>query len=138
MGSLDNNEVANLRNDHVYVGVIDKLREYGMADTVSLPQLVAVGDQSSGKSSLLESITGFTFPRASSLCTRYATQITCSRDSIEGIDISIIPGPEPNEARRERLRSFKRSLKMDELALAQVFAEAGLVPHIPFFFSCSF
>ncbi|KAH8841775.1 Dynamin- protein 4C [Pyricularia oryzae] len=51
---------------------VDRLREL-IGTRIFLPQLVVVGDQSSGKSSVLESITGFAFPRAAELCTRYAT-----------------------------------------------------------------
>ncbi|KAK2005708.1 hypothetical protein LZ32DRAFT_611845 [Colletotrichum eremochloae] len=42
---------------------IDQLRERNIGAYLPLPQLVAVGDQSSGKSSLLESLTGIPFPR---------------------------------------------------------------------------
>jgi GTPase SAR1 family protein len=52
---------------------------------------VVVGDQSSGKSSLLEILTGFSFPQSNSLCTRYATQISCKRTAEESIVVSIIP-----------------------------------------------
>ncbi|KAK6526501.1 hypothetical protein TWF694_005084 [Orbilia ellipsospora] len=48
--------------------VIDQIRELQVGD-ISLPQLVAVGDQSCGKSSLLESITGISFPVGNQLCT---------------------------------------------------------------------
>lgn len=43
---------------------IDILREKNIGQYLPLPQLVAVGDQSSGKSSLLESITGIPGPNA--------------------------------------------------------------------------
>lgn len=33
---------------------LDKLREYGVDKYIELPQLIVVGDQSSGKSSVLE------------------------------------------------------------------------------------
>jgi hypothetical protein len=60
---------------------IDQLRERNIGAYLPLPQLVAVGDRSSGKSSLLESLTGIPFPRGQELCTRYATQITHRREA---------------------------------------------------------
>ncbi|KAM0608668.1 hypothetical protein ACHAP0_007782 [Verticillium nonalfalfae] len=88
MGSLTMTEPPATLGDEVYVNIIDKLRECGIADQVSLPQLVVVGDQSSGKSSVLESLTGFAFPRAAGLCTRYATQITSRRDDSEDLALA--------------------------------------------------
>ncbi|KXH42390.1 interferon-induced GTP-binding protein Mx1 [Colletotrichum salicis] len=100
---------------------IDKLRELGIAGLVPLPQLVVVGDQSSGKSSVLESVTGFNFPRAPELCTRYATQISCRRDDSESVQISIIPSQDSDEDRKERLKKFVFSVEKNDLALADVF-----------------
>ncbi|KAK1978920.1 interferon-induced GTP-binding protein Mx1 [Colletotrichum cereale] len=111
--------------DDIYSRTIDKLRELGIADLVSLPQLVVVGDQSSGKSSVLESVTGFAFPRAPELCTRYATQITCRRDDFESIHVSIIPSQDSSDDRKEKLRTFVHSVKKDDLALADVFSKAN-------------
>ncbi|KAM0322072.1 hypothetical protein ACHAQA_009701 [Verticillium albo-atrum] len=70
---------------------IDQLRERNIGSYIPLPQLVAVGDQSSGKSALLESATGIPFPRSQDLCTRYATQITHRREAHQRIDITISP-----------------------------------------------
>ncbi|KAF4916723.1 Interferon-induced GTP-binding protein Mx [Colletotrichum fructicola] len=95
--------------DDGYARTIDRLREIGVADHVALPQLVVVGDQSSGKSSVLESVTGFAFPRAPELCTRYATQITCRRDDFENVVISIIPAANSSNARKETLLGFRCS-----------------------------
>ena len=70
---------------------IDKLFACGVGDYIALPQLVVVGDQSSGKSSVLEGLTNLPFPRDSGLCTRFATQITFRRAQESNISVSIIP-----------------------------------------------
>ena len=54
---------------------IDRVRANGVGDHVALPQLVVCGDQSAGKSSVLEGISGIPFPRQDGLCTRFATEI---------------------------------------------------------------
>lgn len=68
--------------------------------------MVVVGDQSSGKSSLLESLTGIPFPTNTELCTRYVTQITCRRDSESCVDVSLIPGPSATAERKAKLETF--------------------------------
>jgi hypothetical protein len=45
------------------------------SDGIQLPQIAVVGDQSSGKSSVLEAISGLPFPRGTGLVTRCPTQI---------------------------------------------------------------
>ncbi|CAF4829525.1 unnamed protein product, partial [Rotaria magnacalcarata] len=49
---------------------VDKMREILQMEKVSLPQIVVVGDQSVGKSSILEAISGIELPRAQNICTR--------------------------------------------------------------------
>lgn len=65
-----------------------------------------VGDQSSGKSSLLESLTGIPFPRDVELCTRYATQITQRRDDVFGVKVSIRPGSSADEAHKKHVEEY--------------------------------
>ncbi|TQV95281.1 interferon-induced GTP-binding protein Mx2 [Cordyceps javanica] len=89
---------------------IDLLRDKNIGKYLPLPQLVAVGDQSSGKSSLLESLTGIPFPRGQQLCTRYATQITHRRESQAFINVSIIPGPGASASEKESLAGYHRSV----------------------------
>jgi hypothetical protein len=55
--------------------IVDKLRRTGLSGVVELPQLIVCGDQSSGKSSVLEAITEIPFPRKENLCTRFATEV---------------------------------------------------------------
>ncbi|CAF0734630.1 unnamed protein product [Rotaria sordida] len=50
--------------------VIDDMRETLHYEKISLPHIVVVGDQSVGKSSVLEALSGVQLPRAQSICTR--------------------------------------------------------------------
>ncbi|KAM0248561.1 hypothetical protein ACHAQJ_009410 [Trichoderma viride] len=86
---------------------VDKLRELGISHLVPLPQMVVVGDQSAGKSSVLESLTGFQFPRSATLCTRHATEIVCRRELTESVVVSIIPY-KPSPEREKLVREFRR------------------------------
>ncbi|KAI1144894.1 interferon-induced GTP-binding protein Mx2 [Nemania diffusa] len=116
---------AGLGNQTI-LAKIDKLRELNVGTIIPLPQLVVVGDQSSGKSSVLESLTGFAFPRGTKLCTRYATQITCRREVKEGVSVSIIPRPGADDDLKAKLIAFRRDLPtLDNQALALIFAEAN-------------
>ncbi|KAK0375518.1 dynamin family protein, partial [Colletotrichum limetticola] len=104
---------------------IDKLRELGISRQIALPQLVVVGDQSSGKSSVLESLTGYYFPRSVGLCTRHATEIVCRREHTPSIVVTIQPDDVTSE-RAGLARSFRRELKdLKGQAFADVLREAA-------------
>ncbi|CAP93218.1 Pc16g05480 [Penicillium rubens Wisconsin 54-1255] len=91
---------------------IDKLFACNMGEYVSLPQLVVVGDQSCGKSSVLEALTKINFPRDSGLCTRFATHIIFRRDTnlvLREVSASIIPASDANPEEDQKLRGWKAS-----------------------------
>lgn len=52
---------------------IDRVRALRVDDHIALPQLVVSVDQSAGKSSVLEGISGCPLPRQDGLCTRFPT-----------------------------------------------------------------
>ncbi|KAL4959231.1 uncharacterized protein BDV14DRAFT_185050, partial [Aspergillus stella-maris] len=58
------------------LNIIDRVRANGVGNRIALPQIVVAGDQSAGKSSVLEGFTGFPYPRQDGLCTRFATEIS--------------------------------------------------------------
>lgn len=125
MGSVSAPEVEGLRNQAL-LDKIDKLRELNVGTKVSLPQLVVVGDQSSGKSSVLESLTGFSFPRDVGLCTRYATQIRCRREPQNSVHITIIPRPDATDDIKQRLQSFRHVADAIEgKGFAEIFKKAN-------------
>eukprot|EP00268_Persea_americana_P058648 TRINITY_DN7119_c0_g1_i2.p1 TRINITY_DN7119_c0_g1~~TRINITY_DN7119_c0_g1_i2.p1 ORF type:complete len:677 (-),score=147.48 TRINITY_DN7119_c0_g1_i2:1823-3853(-) len=60
-------------NDRIrpLLDTIDSLRNLNvMKEGIQLPTIVVVGDQSSGKSSVLESLAGISLPRSQGICTR--------------------------------------------------------------------
>lgn len=86
---------------------IDELRAIGVGGLVELPQLIVCGNQSSGKSSVLEAISRVRFPAKSNVCTRFATEVILRRSTEPKIKVSIEPGDSrTNEAERQKLRNF--------------------------------
>tara|TARA_R110002003_G_scaffold107_8_gene9019 strand:+ start:1219 stop:2733 length:1515 start_codon:yes stop_codon:yes gene_type:complete len=91
---------------------IDHVRAKGVGDHISLPQLVVCGDQSAGKSSVLEGITGVPFPRQDGVCTRFATEIILRHRPDENeIIAKILPSASRTAEERLRMTSFERQLK---------------------------
>ncbi len=108
--SLQDSEYVKL------IDLIDNLRLSGADRYVSLPQLVVCGDQSSGKSSVLEAISGVKFPVNSGTCTRFATEVCLRRTPNEAASASIIPGPHASEAHKQRLLDYQeRNVSLDQI-----------------------
>ncbi|XP_024293886.1 interferon-induced GTP-binding protein Mx2-like isoform X3 [Oncorhynchus tshawytscha] len=53
-----------------YIDLIDYLRSIGIEKDLPLPSIAVVGDQSSGKSSVLEALSGVALPRGNGIVTR--------------------------------------------------------------------
>ena len=98
------------KDERRLLDVVDKLRRTGLQGTIELPQLVVCGDQSSGKSSLLEAITEIPFPRKANLCTRFATEIILRREPKTTVTVKIVPGRDRKEAEKRKLSAFNKAL----------------------------
>lgn len=85
--------------------LIDKL-QFAQLDNVKLPQIVVVGDQSAGKSSVLEALSGTPFPRDAGACTRFATEIRLRRAKEAKLKISIIPDRSRSVSEQQRLLQY--------------------------------
>lgn len=109
---------------------IDRLFECNVGNYIDLPQLVVVGDQSSGKSSVLEGITGLPFPRDSGLCTRFATQITFRRAPIDGITVSIIAAKDASPQHAATVSAWQKAdlHNLDSKTFAAIMREVCLPP----------
>jgi GTP-binding protein EngB required for normal cell division len=62
-----------------YLDLVDQLRAVGIEQDLPIPQIVVMGDQSSGKSSVLEAMSNVPFPRGKGLVTRCATELRMKR-----------------------------------------------------------
>nr|BAF46281.1 dynamin related protein [Chlamydomonas reinhardtii] len=57
------------------LGIANQLRDLGVDSDLKVPALVIAGDQSSGKSSVVEAIAGVPLPRSDGTCTRCPTEV---------------------------------------------------------------
>lgn len=58
------------------IDLVDSLRSLGVEKDLNLPAIAVIGDQSSGKSSVLEALSGVALPRGTGNSTIYITQQT--------------------------------------------------------------
>ncbi|KPM44532.1 hypothetical protein AK830_g1994 [Neonectria ditissima] len=93
---------------------IDALRSQGINHYISLPQIIVCGDQSSGKSSVLEALSGVPFPVSSSLCTRFPTELVLRKTAAPSAKVSIIPHLSHGESDNASLADFNESLESFE------------------------
>jgi GTPase SAR1 family protein len=114
------------RNVRPVLDLVDKLREIGISQEISLPQIAVMGDQSSGKSSVLQSISGLPFPRGSGLVTRCPVELMMKKTPVGSpwrAEVSVRwDRPQPAES--------GTTTNMDDLlsriqALSNILAEAG-------------
>ena len=95
---------------------VAQVRKCGLESILSLPQLVVCGDQSAGKSSVLEALTEIPFPRNDNLCTRFATEIILRRADASSLKIKLIPDPKRPSDEQANIKTFEESItNFDEL-----------------------
>ncbi|KAL6713034.1 hypothetical protein ACLMJK_009430 [Lecanora helva] len=87
--------------------VIDLLRSQRINPHVRLPQLIVCGDQSSGKSSVLEAVSGVRFPTKENPCTRFATELVLRRDTVATTKVAIVPSNQRSDQEKEKLLAFE-------------------------------
>ena len=87
--------------------LVDKLRVLGsISHEIALPQIVVIGQQSSGKSSVLRAISKIPFPINAGLCTQFATEIISRRSPMASTRATIVPHEAVGDGRRARIDEF--------------------------------
>ncbi|KAJ9150253.1 p-loop containing nucleoside triphosphate hydrolase protein [Pleurostoma richardsiae] len=98
---------------------IDGLRSLGVGRIVDLPQIIVVGDESSGKSSVLEAISRVRFPVDREVCTRFATELVLRHYEETNISVSIDWEDEAaDDVKKEaekKLGSFSKKEDLDQI-----------------------
>lgn len=92
------------------LNAIDSLRSQGISHYISLPQIIVCGDQSSGKSSVLEAISGVSFPVKSNLCTRFPTELILRKAPGTSVKVRIVPHHSRSEEEKKSLSGFEEEL----------------------------
>jgi GTPase SAR1 family protein len=89
--SLDSNILEQLSTKEAKTlhCISDDLSACGVGKIVNLPQIIVVGEQSAGKSLILEAISHIRFPVDGSLCTRFATELVFHHADETRIDASV-------------------------------------------------
>ncbi|KAK1809219.1 hypothetical protein LTR12_016413 [Friedmanniomyces endolithicus] len=90
---------------------VAQIRKCGLEAVLPLPQIAVCGNQSSGKSSVvLEALTEVPFPRNDNLCTRFATEITLRRATVDSQGLSIIPDEICSTAEKASISGFSETI----------------------------
>ncbi|KIM31729.1 hypothetical protein M408DRAFT_327180 [Serendipita vermifera MAFF 305830] len=79
VGGLSDRLSTQYKHRRAVLDLVDGLHSHGLQGQLDLPQIAVVGSQSVGKSSLIESISGITLPRAKGTCTRCPIECRLAR-----------------------------------------------------------
>ncbi|KAG9495908.1 hypothetical protein J7337_012474 [Fusarium musae] len=129
--SLDTNilEQLNTSETKALHDISDSLSACGVGRIVNLPQIIVVGDQSAGKSSVLEAISHVRFPVQGNLCTRFATELIFRRADETRIDVSVRFEDRSKPAKRFQRAGFREDDLGDIITEAKEcmgFGKAGM------------
>ena len=106
----DSLQALQSKQQQQVLDTVDQLRKCGLESILSLPQLVVCGDQSAGKSSVLEALTEIPFPRKDNLCTRFATEIILRRANTDAATIKIVPDKDRDAYEQIAIKKFGATL----------------------------
>ncbi|KAL3432920.1 P-loop containing nucleoside triphosphate hydrolase protein [Aspergillus tetrazonus] len=112
---------------------IDELKTLQLGETeIPIPQLVVVGEQSSGKSSVLQSIAQFRLPIGMGICTRFPIEVVLRRSNQRQLSMRIIPsstskGDQQAVATMKAFHVVKNDFEAGVDIIADVKEAAGII-----------
>jgi GTPase SAR1 family protein len=93
-------------NQTVLLDLIDNLKNHDVSDIIDFPQIIVCGDQSSGKSSVLEAISRVSFPKDESVCTLFPTELALRRGKKRKLRVELRPSTKRSEPEVARFKSW--------------------------------
>ncbi|GAA5955061.1 hypothetical protein JCM3765_003176 [Sporobolomyces pararoseus] len=95
------------KNSQAVIRLINDMRACGVATELDLPRIVLIGNQSAGKSSLVEAISGIKVPRDSGTCTRCPFEVRLQQsEEVWHCKISIRFETDQDGRRFEKIREI--------------------------------
>lgn len=94
----------NTKESSGLLSAVDRMREILHNEKITLPEIVVVGDQSVGKSSVLEAISGIQLPRAQNICTRCPLELRMK--STTGSEYAVIRSSKKSEDEAKTLNDM--------------------------------
>jgi GTP-binding protein EngB required for normal cell division len=94
MANMISDELATPQLSAAQTALVDTVydvRKHGISHFVDLPQIIVIGNQGSGKSSVLEAISSVRFPIEDSLCPKFVIELILCPGSKTEVDAHILP-----------------------------------------------
>ena len=129
-------------NQTALLDLIDKLRNHNVGDIIDFPQIIVCGDQSSGKSSVLEAISRVSFPKDSAVCTLFPTELALRRGPTRKVKLQLRPSPKRTDQEVKEFKQLDYEMnnidefpKLVKIAKAILYAAAGIDASTSSFFA---
>lgn len=92
-----------------WLSFLDSLQQLRIPTSMSLPRLVVCGGQSSGKSALLEGISGVQLPSKKAVCTRFPVHLALREGATRSLTATIAPATATETPERDQMLNWTRS-----------------------------
>lgn len=92
---------------HELMNAINLLRGQQLTKDLALPQLIVRGNQSSGKSSVVETIARVSFPSGDGTTTRFASDLILQRGDDTGRAASVVPSANASDEEKDHLLLYQ-------------------------------